>query len=100
MSNQFKGLKENFAHFFESPSRETLRELLRDNTGEDDDLDFKIEITTDQELAKDILGMANKLGTNFSNPNPHYPQEYFEAFISRMISVKKEVIEDFIRKKR
>ena len=36
-----KGLKEAFAVFFENPSRESLRKLLIDHTGEHDDLDFK-----------------------------------------------------------
>jgi hypothetical protein len=39
-TKQTKSWKEDFAHFFESPSRETLRELLRNTTGEYDDLDF------------------------------------------------------------
>ncbi len=50
-----KSWKENFAQFFESPSRETLRELLRNHTGEYNDLDFKRELVSDYEIAKDIL---------------------------------------------
>lgn len=36
-----KGLKEAFARFFEDPSREGLRDLLRDNLGETNEFDFK-----------------------------------------------------------
>lgn len=62
MSNikQPKGYKEAFAQFFESPSRDTLRELLRNQTGEYDYLDFKAELLPHDEVAKHILGMANK----------------------------------------
>ncbi|MHC5614915.1 MAG: AlbA family DNA-binding domain-containing protein [Nostoc sp.] len=59
---QTKRCKEDFAQFFESPSRENFRELLRNTTGEYDDLDFKRELISDDEIAKDILGMANKSG--------------------------------------
>ncbi|MEH2212186.1 AlbA family DNA-binding domain-containing protein [Nostoc sp.] len=59
---QTKSWKEDFAQFFESPSRETLRELLRNHTGEYDDLDFKSELVSDDEIAKNILAMANKSG--------------------------------------
>ncbi|AUB38846.1 putative transcriptional regulator, containings HTH domain [Nostoc flagelliforme CCNUN1] len=61
-NKQNKSWKEDFAQFFESPSRETLRELLRNPTGEYDDLDFKSELVPDDEIAKNILGMANKSG--------------------------------------
>lgn len=57
-----KGLKEAFAVFFESPSRENLRKLLIDHTGEHDDLDFKKEWISPDVLAKHILAMANKSG--------------------------------------
>lgn len=59
---QRKGIKEEFAQFFESPSRESLRQLLANITGEYDDLDFKSEFIKPPALAKHILGMANKLG--------------------------------------
>lgn len=55
-----KGFNESFAQFFESPSRDTLRELLRNQTGEYDHLDFKAELLPHDEVAKHILGMANK----------------------------------------
>ncbi|OUL18768.1 hypothetical protein BV372_34020 [Nostoc sp. T09] len=61
-SKPSKSWKEEFSQFFEFPSRESLRELLRNHTGEYDDLDFKSEIVSDDEIAKNILGMANKLG--------------------------------------
>ena len=59
-----KGLKEAFAVFFENPSRESLRKLLIDHTGEHDDLDFKseFELIPPPKLAKHIIAMANKAG--------------------------------------
>lgn len=57
-----KGLKEAFAQFFENPSREALRQLLVDHTGEHDELDFKSELIEKSQLAKHILAMANKSG--------------------------------------
>lgn len=57
-----KGIKETFAGFFENPSRESLRKLLIDHTGEDNDLEFKSEIISSAILAKHILAMANKSG--------------------------------------
>jgi predicted HTH transcriptional regulator len=57
-----KGLKEAFAVFFENPSRESLRKLLIDHTGEHDDLDFKSALITPPILAKHIIAMANKAG--------------------------------------
>ena len=59
-----KGLKEAFAVFFENPSRESLRKLLIDHTGEHDDLDFKseFELIRPPKLAKHIIAMANKAG--------------------------------------
>ena len=59
-----KGLKEAFAVFFENPSRESLRKLLIDHTGEHDDLDFKSEFKSIAPpiLAKHIIAMANKAG--------------------------------------
>lgn len=57
-----KGLKEAFAVFFENPSRDSLRKLLIDHTGEHDDLDFKSESISSPILAKHIIAMANKAG--------------------------------------
>lgn len=61
-NEQKKGLKEAFAVFFEDPSRESLRKLLIDHTGEYDDLDFKSELVSAPSLAKHIIAMANKAG--------------------------------------
>jgi hypothetical protein len=52
-------LSEDFARFFEAPTRDKLRRLLRDRTGEFDHLDFKREWPERSELARDILGFAN-----------------------------------------
>lgn len=57
-----KGSKEEFARFFESPSRESLRNLLKNQTGEYDDLDFKATLLSPDDTAKHIIGMANKSG--------------------------------------
>lgn len=52
-------LSEEFARFFESPSRDKLRNLLQQRTGEYNHLDFKREWPERSELARDILGLAN-----------------------------------------
>jgi hypothetical protein len=57
--NSRRGLQEPFAQFFEAPSRETLRDLLKDHFGETDSLDFKKQWPTHGSLAKQVLGMAN-----------------------------------------
>jgi hypothetical protein len=54
-----KGHKESFARFFEEPSRESLRELLKQHVGETRFLDFKEEWPKHAALAKHILGFAN-----------------------------------------
>jgi hypothetical protein len=54
-----KGIKEAFARFFEQPSREALRELLKQHVGESEFLDFKEEWPKHSHLAKHILGFAN-----------------------------------------
>jgi Putative DNA-binding domain len=54
-----KGIKEHFARFFEQPSREALRDLLRQHVGESEFLDFKEEWPKHSHLAKQILGFAN-----------------------------------------
>jgi hypothetical protein len=48
-----------FAKFYENPSREGLRELLRNNSGELSHLDFKLEWPIPSKLARHILGLAN-----------------------------------------
>ena len=50
---------EGFAKFFEKPTRENLRSLIKDNIGETDYLDFKREWPTYQSLAKHILALSN-----------------------------------------
>jgi hypothetical protein len=54
-----KGHKESFARFFEEPSREGLRELLKQQVGETRFMDFKEEWPKHASLAKQILGFAN-----------------------------------------
>lgn len=62
VEKQSKGYREEFAKFFESPTRETLRQLLANDTGEYDDIDFKGGWIDTSTLATHILGMANKFG--------------------------------------
>lgn len=57
-----KGLKEEFAKFFEDPSRDGLRELLRNNLGEFPHLDFKENWSSLSKIARHILGLANSDG--------------------------------------
>lgn len=57
-----KGIREEFARFFEEPSRETLRDLLRNNFGEFAYLDFKQEWPASPKLARHMLGLANSSG--------------------------------------
>ena len=57
-----KALKELFAKFFENPSREGLRELLKNHTGEQSDFDFKREWPDFSSIAKHILAIANTGG--------------------------------------
>lgn len=57
-----KAVKEEFARFFENPSRESLRDLLRNNFGEQDNLDFKAAWPDFPVIGKHMLGMANSGG--------------------------------------
>lgn len=57
-----KAIKEVFAKFFENPSREGLRELLENHTGEQSDCDFKGEWPDLPSVAKHILAIANTGG--------------------------------------
>lgn len=57
-----KGLHEQFARFFEDPSRERLRDLLRETSGEYAHLDFKREWPRFTSLARHALGFANSGG--------------------------------------
>jgi hypothetical protein len=54
-----KSYKEAFARFFEEPTRERLRELLRENLGETKLLDFKEAWPKHPALAKHVLALAN-----------------------------------------
>jgi hypothetical protein len=54
-----KTFKEEFARFYESPTRESLRELLRNNLGEFPNYDFKEQWPTFSKLARHLLGLAN-----------------------------------------
>lgn len=57
-----KGHHEAFANFFENPTREGLRVVLKENVGELKQLDFKENWPESSSLAKHILGMANSGG--------------------------------------
>ena len=54
-----KGHKETFARFFEEPSREALRELIKQHVGETRFMDFKELWPKHVSLAEQILGFAN-----------------------------------------
>ena len=58
MKEEFEG----FARFFEQPTREGLRELLKQNFGEQDYLDFKKQWTSLSKIAKHIIAFANSGG--------------------------------------
>lgn len=53
---------EGFATFFENPRKDYLRELVKDNLGETDYLDFKESWIEYSKLAKHILALANSGG--------------------------------------
>jgi hypothetical protein len=57
-----KSWKEEIARFLESPSREGLRNILKNHVGELSDLDFKENLPEPTKLAKHILAMANTWG--------------------------------------
>jgi predicted HTH transcriptional regulator len=57
-----KGWHEEFARFFETPSREALRDLLRGHVGELNCYDFKGTWPTYPKVARHILGLANSSG--------------------------------------
>jgi hypothetical protein len=57
-----KAFMEDFARFFEKPTREGLREVLKNNVGEANELDFKREWPEGSKLAKHVLGLANHGG--------------------------------------
>jgi len=53
---------EAFAQFFEEPTREKLRELVKQNIGETDYLDFKADWPDLVKVSKHILALANSGG--------------------------------------
>lgn len=53
---------EGFARFFEQPTRESFRELIRQGIGETDYLDFKAQWPDLNKIAKHILALANSGG--------------------------------------
>jgi len=57
-----KLLKEEFAKFYETPTRDNLRELLKNNLGEFPNLDFKKQWLPFPQIARHILGIANAGG--------------------------------------
>ena len=62
MTEQKKGFKEDFAKFFENPDRVKFRDLIKNNTGEYNHIDFKGQWLEGTKLAKHILGFANSKG--------------------------------------
>lgn len=62
MAQKSKGLYEEFARFFEQPTREGLRDLLKKNVGEFPYCDFKEEWPIHSKTARHILGIANSGG--------------------------------------
>jgi len=57
-----KSYKEEMAQFFEKPTREGLRKILKDNVGEFNELDFKSDYPIPSKLAKQILALSNSGG--------------------------------------
>lgn len=62
MVKSTKSIKEEFAKFFETPSRESLRDLLKNNLGEFPHCDFKRSWPDFSKMAKHLLGLANSDG--------------------------------------
>jgi len=54
-----KGLKEEFVRFFKDPSRESLKDVLKNHLGEQDDYDFKKDWPEYPKLARHLLALAN-----------------------------------------
>ena len=57
-----KTIFEDFARFFESPSRKSLRRLLRTHMGETDQLDFKADWPSLEKMAKHVIAIGNSGG--------------------------------------
>jgi len=62
MVTRNKTLYEEFARFFENPTREGLRELLRNNVGELPHCDFKQQWPAFPKFARHLLGLGNSGG--------------------------------------
>lgn len=57
-----KAIREDFNRFFEEPTRDRLRALLKNHNGEFDWLDFKETWIEGTKLARHVLAMANSNG--------------------------------------
>jgi predicted HTH transcriptional regulator len=57
-----KRINEDFAQFFENPTREGLKDILKLHFGEQDNLDFKSEWPVFSKIAKHIIAIANSGG--------------------------------------
>lgn len=57
-----RGLREDFAKFFDDPSRDGFREMVRNHGGELRELDFKAAWPDMPTLAKHVLAIANSGG--------------------------------------
>lgn len=57
-----KNIHDSFAQFFETPTRDSFKELLRENFGEADQFDFKAEWPDFPKVAKHVLAIANSGG--------------------------------------
>jgi hypothetical protein len=57
-----KAIYEEFARFFEKPTRDGFRELVRTNLGERDELDFKMDWPALSKVGRHVLGLANSGG--------------------------------------
>jgi predicted HTH transcriptional regulator len=62
MKESKKTFKEEISKLFESPTREGLRDVLRNNLGEFSNLDFKEILPAYPKLARHLLAMANGEG--------------------------------------
>lgn len=62
MNTSKKTLHEDFAHFFEYPTRVAFRDVLKNNIGELPNCDFKEQWPSFPKLARHLLGMSNSEG--------------------------------------
>lgn len=58
-NNESKTVHESFSRFFETPTRESLRALLKEHVGELRNCDFKEAWPDHASVAKHLLGLAN-----------------------------------------